>query len=84
MDNLESRLLISKELLERRLKRLYKVGLRHLKLLLLFWLSLSFQPLQYSYTINFSVVSVIFSGIEGLNALIVLVIKFLYIIIILG
>jgi hypothetical protein len=72
---------MSKESLERKLRRLYKVRLRHLKLILLLWLSLSCQPRKHSYAANFSVVTVIFSGIEGLNALIVLVINFLYIII---
>jgi hypothetical protein len=75
---------MSKELLERKPRRLYKVRLRHLKLPLLLRLSLSFQPLQCSYAANIGVVTVIFSGIEGLNAPIVLVINFLYIIIVVG
>jgi hypothetical protein len=59
-----------KGLLEKKLRRLYKVRLRHLKLILLLWLSLSCQPRKHSYAANFGVVSVIFSGIEDLNALI--------------
>jgi hypothetical protein len=76
--------LISKELLEKKLRHLYKVRLRHLKVLLLLRPSPSFQTLQRSYAAKFSVVSVIFLVIEGLNAPIVLAIDFLHIIIVVG
>jgi hypothetical protein len=49
---------MSKALLERKLRRLYEVRLRYLKVLLLFWLSLSFQPLNCLYDVNFAAVVV--------------------------
>jgi hypothetical protein len=54
--------------------------LRLLKVLLLLRLSLSCQPRKHLYAANIGVVTVIFLGIEGLNALIVLIFNFLYII----
>jgi hypothetical protein len=59
-----NRYLLSKELLERKLRRLYKVRLRHLKLLLLLRLSRSSQLLKQSYAANFAAVVVIIWGIE--------------------
>jgi hypothetical protein len=64
INNLESRYPINKELLEKRLRHLYKVGLRHLKLLLLPQLSLSFQPLNHLYDVNSAVVGVVLQGIK--------------------
>lgn len=63
-DNLESRYLMSKKSQGKRLRRLYKVKLRHLKLLLLLQLSLSFQPLNHLYNVNFAVVGVVLQGIK--------------------
>jgi hypothetical protein len=57
-DNLKSKYLMSKELLEKRLRRLYKVRLRYLKLILLLRLSQSFQPLNHLYDVNFAAVVV--------------------------
>jgi hypothetical protein len=59
VDNLESRYPMSKELLEKKLRRLYRVGLRHLKLLLLLWLSQSFQSFNCLYDVNFAAAVVV-------------------------
>jgi hypothetical protein len=64
MDNLESRYPISKELLEKKLRRLYKVGLRYLKLLLLLRSSQSFQSLNRLYDVNFAAAVVVLQDIE--------------------
>ena len=75
---------MSKELLEKMLRRSYKVRLRHLNLQPLLRLSLSCQPRKHSYAANFGEVSVVFAGIEGHNSLIVVVIDSLYINIVSG
>jgi hypothetical protein len=62
--NLKSKYLLSKGLLEKKLKRLYRVRLRYLKLLLLLWLSRGSQLLRELYAANFGVVVVILKGIE--------------------
>ena len=59
-----NRYLLSKGLLEKKLKRSYKVRLRHLKLLLLLQLSRSSQLLKQSYAANFAAVVVVLKGIK--------------------
>ena len=83
-DDLESKYPMSKELLKRKLMRLYKVKLRHLKLLLLLRPSQSFQSLNRLYDVNFAAVVVELQDIRLLDVLIVFLINLLYIIIILG
>jgi multisubunit Na+/H+ antiporter MnhE subunit len=78
--DLVNRSLLSKELLEKKFKRSYKVKLRHLKLLLLLQLSHSSQLLKELYAANFAVVVVVLKDIKSIDVLIVLVINFLYII----
>ena len=78
--DLINKYLLSKRLLEKKLKHSYKVRLRHLKLLLLLQLSRSSQLLKQSYAANFAAVVVTLWGIELTNVLIVLVVSFLYII----
>jgi hypothetical protein len=62
--NLKSKYQLSMGLLERKLKRSYKIRLRHLKPLLLLWLSQSSQLLKQLYAANFSAVVVTLWGIE--------------------
>ena len=62
--DLINRYLLSKGLLEKKLKCLYKVRLRHLRLLLLLWLSWSSQLLKQSYAANFAAVVVVLKGIK--------------------
>jgi transcription initiation factor IIE alpha subunit len=57
-DDLESRYPMSKELLEKKLRRLYRVRLRHLKVLLLLQPSQSFQSLNRLYDVSFAAVVV--------------------------
>jgi hypothetical protein len=82
--DLRLRYLMIEGLLERKPRISYKARLRHLNLLLPLWLSRSFQPLRCAYAAHISVVIVELSGIKSINALIVLVIEFLYIIIMSG
>jgi hypothetical protein len=63
-DNLESRYPISKESPKKKLRRLYRVGLRHLKLLLLLQSSQSFQSLNRLYNVNFAAAVVVLQDIE--------------------
>ena len=78
--DLINRYLLSKGLLKKKLKRLYKVRLRHLMLLLLLRLSRSSQFLKQSYAANIAAAVVTLWGIELTNVLVVLVVRFLYII----
>jgi hypothetical protein len=55
---------MSKKLLEMKLRHLYKARLRHLKLLLLFRLSLSFQSLVHLYDVNFAAGAVVLKYIK--------------------
>ena len=56
--DLINRYLLSKGLLEKKLKRLYKVRLKYSMLLLLLWLSQSSQLLNQLYAVNFAAVVV--------------------------
>jgi hypothetical protein len=62
--DLINRYLLSKGLLKKKLKRSYKVRLRHLKLQLLLRPSRGSQLLEESYAANFGVVVVVLKGIE--------------------
>jgi hypothetical protein len=64
VDDLESRYLMNKGSLERKLRLLYKTQLTHPKLLL------SFLPLSFAYDASFDIASTIFSDIDYLNVLI--------------
>ena len=78
--DLINRYLLSKGLLEKKLKRSYKVRLGHLIMLLLLRLSRSSQLLKQLYAVNIAAVVVTLWGIELTNVLVVLVVRFLYII----
>jgi hypothetical protein len=62
--NLRNRYLLSMRLLVKKLKRSYKVRLRHLKLLLLLRLSQSSRLLKQLYAANFAAVVVALKGIK--------------------
>ena len=66
-------------LLGKRLKISYKVRINHLNRSQMIPRSLSAWHLHHAYAHNFGAVIAIFLGIEGINVLILLEIKFLYI-----